>query len=266
MKWRLLIGFAWLAATLCASAQNQTNIDPRAERVLRSACDYLAEASHFSILAEVWREHVDDAGQKVQFGSTIDLRVKRPNRLHVEIHSSHNQRAFWYEGHTLTELDCKRNLFSTTKVPGTIDGALDAARDEFGIDLPLIDLAISEPYKNATAKVEKGTYFGLAPALGFECHHLAFTQNNVDWQVWIENGPQPLIRKFVITHKNEPGAPEFTALIKAWDLLNRIAESDFIFEPPAGCVKIEMRKSGALETNRQSSKTSETLPSPKQKS
>ena len=267
MKWTFVIGFAWMTATLCAAAedQNHTAIDPRAERILRSACDYLAEAPHFSIIAEVWREHVEDSGQKIQFTRTIDLRVKRPNRLHVEIHS-HTQRGFWYDGHTLTELDCKRNLFSTTKAPGTIDGALDMARDEFGIDLPLIDLAISDPFKNATAKVEKGTYYGRAPAMGFQCHHLAFTQDNVDWQIWIEDGPQPLIRKFVITHKNEPGASEFTALIKAWDMTNRIADSDFVFEPPAGCIKIEMRTSGSSEADLPTSKSSEPLISPKQKS
>src|SRR6266404_6678311 len=188
MKRTFQISFAMLATALCATAQNQShpNIDPRAERVLRSACDYLAEAPHFSIIAEVWRDHVEDSGQKVQFARTIDLRVKRPNRFHAEIHSPHTQRAFWYDGHVLTELDCKRNLFSTTKAPGTIDGALDVARDEFGIDLPLIDLAVSDPYRNVAAKVEKGTYYGLAPAMGFQCHHLAFTQDNVDWQIWIE--------------------------------------------------------------------------------
>ena len=102
--------------------------------------------------------------------------------------------------------------------------AVVAAHDE-GIDLPLIDLAMSDPYANATAKVEQGKYFGIATVLGVPCHHLAFTQENVDWQVWIEDGPQPLIRKFVITYKNEPGAPEFTALITHWNLTDRIAGS-----------------------------------------
>ena len=118
--------------------------------------------------------------------------------------------------------------------------AVAAAHDE-GIDLPLIDLAMSDPYANATAKVEQGKYFGIATVLGVPCHHLAFTQENVDWQVWIEDGPQPLIRKFVITHKNDPGAPEFTALITHWNLTDRIADSNFVFEQPKGVSKIEMR-------------------------
>src|SRR5262249_33215253 len=94
---------------------------------------------------------------------------------------------------------------------------------------------------SAMAKVQTARYFGLAPALGFTCHHLAFTQDNIDWQVWIQDGPQPVIRKFVITHKNEEGAPQFTALIREWNFTSRIADSSFVFYPPAGTTKIQMR-------------------------
>jgi len=76
------------------------------------------------------------------------------------------------------------------------------------------------------------------------CHHLAFTQDNLDWQVWIEDGPQPLIRKFVITQKNEPGAPEFTALIMHWNVSDRVDDSDFAFSPPKGAAKVEMQEAG----------------------
>ena len=126
-------------------------------------------------------------------------------------------------------------------MPATLDKAVDTAHDQLGVDLPLIDLAVSDPYKNATAKVSGGRYYGISLASGIPCHHLAFTQENVDWQVWIEDGPQPLIRKFVITYKNEPGAPEFTALITRWNLTDRIANSDFVFERPTGASKIAMQ-------------------------
>jgi len=265
MKWAVLLVCGLAAGLSCAGAQGQTNIDERADRVLRAACQYLAESPQFSLNAEIWLEHVDDSGQKIQFTRSMDLRVKRPNGLHVEIQSPHTQRAFWYNGQALTELDRKRNLFSTTAISGPVDNAIDKACDEFGIDLPLVDLAVSDPYKNATAKVQKGTYFGLSAAMGFQCHHLAFTQENVDWQVWIQDGPQPFIRKFVITHKNEPGAPEFTALIKQWDLANRIASSDFVFEPPAGAIKVDMLKNGP-DAHPHAGKAPEPLAAPKQKS
>jgi len=246
-------------------AQEKTNTAPQAERVLRAAGQYLAEAPFFSLSAEIWREHVTETGQKLQFSRTVTFEVKRPDRLHVEIRSPHSERGFWYQGKSLTILDRKRNLFSTVSVPGTLDAALDTAHDQFGIDLPRIDLAESDPYASATAKVLKASYYGLAPVLGVDCHHLAFAQENIDWQIWIQDGPQPLIRKLVIAHKNEEGAPEFTALITRWDLTARISDSDFVFEPPRGATKVEMRQDRAEGGEDHNSGSSTPLSNPKAK-
>ncbi|MGH7977539.1 MAG: DUF2092 domain-containing protein [Limisphaerales bacterium] len=241
MKHLFCIGFGLLLGTACGVAQEQTNISPRAESVLRSACDFLAKTRAFSFSGEIWREHVNDAGQKVQFSRTVEMDVKRPNGLRMEISSPFSTRGFWYDGKTLTILDQTHNWYSAAAMPSALDDAVDTARDKYGIDLPLIDLAVSDPYKDATAKVQTGRYYGISPVLGVPCHHLAFTQENVDWQIWIEKGPQPLIRKFVITYKNEPDAPEFAAFITHWNMTDRIADSDFIFTPPKGASKIEMR-------------------------
>jgi len=249
MKNLLLLSCGLLFVTGCAMAQPQTNVSPRAERELRSACEFLAKTHAFTVNAEIWREHVDEAGQKIQFSRTVTMDVKRPDGLRLEITSPNTARGFWYDGKTLTVLDRKHNLYGTTAMPATLDKTLDAAHDQFGIDLPLIDLAFSDPYKNATAKVVGGKYFGIAPVLGVPCHHLAFTQENVDWQIWIEDGPQPLIRKFVITQKNEPGTPEFTALLTHWNVSDRIADSDFDFVKPKGASEIEMRTSESTSGN-----------------
>ncbi len=236
-----------LACVLCCGAsgsaqQQQPNLAPRTREVLSDACKYLAQTPFFGITAEIWQEHVTDSGEKLQFTRVVDMEVKRPDRLHVVVESPRVNQQFWYNGDSLTILDGKRNLYSATSMPANLDAMLDTAHDQFGIDLPLIDLAISDPYSNAVARVQNGRYLGISQAMGFACHHLAFTQDNIDWQVWIQDGPQPLIRKFVITHKNEPGSPEFTALIRSWNLNDRIADSDFAFTPPRGATKIEMRK------------------------
>lgn len=241
MKRILIFVYGLLLGAGCASAQETTNVSPRAETVLRSACEFLTHTPAFSLSAEIWREHVNEAGEKVQFSRTVEMDVKRHDGLRLEITSPNTARGFWYDGKTLTVLDRKHNLYSTAAMPPTLDETLDRAHDQFGIDLPLIDLAVSDPYKNATARVQGGRYLGVSPVLGTLCHHLAFTQENVDWQVWVEDGPQPLIRKFVIVHKNDAGAPEFTALITRWNVTDRIADSDFTFERPTGASKIEMR-------------------------
>jgi len=245
MKRLLHISCGLLLGAWCAAAQDATTntaaISERAQRVLHSACEYLAHTPAFSFQAETCREHVEESGQKIQYSHNVEMDVRRPDGLRVEISSPLSARGFWYNGKTLTILDRKRNWFSVAPMPETIDQAADAARDNFGIDLPLIDLALSDPYENAVSKVQTGQYCGLATVLGETCHHVASTQDNVDWQVWGEDGPQPLIRKFVITYKNQPEEPEFTALITHWDVVDRIAGSTFVFEQPADALKIGMR-------------------------
>ena len=40
------------------------------------------------------------------------------------------------------------------------------------------------------------------------CHHLAFEQATIDWQLWIDAGKDPLPRKLVITYKTEDEVPQ----------------------------------------------------------
>ncbi len=241
MKRVLIIGWLLALGFCYQQASAQTNIAPRAREVLAGACKYLAQAPFFAITAEVWHEHVTQSGEKLQFTRAVNLEVRRPNRLHLDIESPHSARGFWYDGESLTVLDRKENCYSTTSMPETLDDMLDTAHDRFGIDLPLADLALSDPYQSAISRVQRGTYLGLSQALGFTCHHLAFTQDNIDWQVWIQDGPQPWIRKLVITHKNEPGAPQFTALLRNWDMTQRIADTNFAFMAPRGATRVDMR-------------------------
>jgi hypothetical protein len=73
---------------------------------------------------------------------------------------------------------------------------------------------------------------------GVKCDHYAFHQADVDWQVWIEQGPQPLPRKLVITTTTEKTQPQHVAVL-TWDLAPRLDESLFAFRPPATAQRIE---------------------------
>src|SRR5580692_400302 len=129
MKRLFFIGYGLLVAG-CATAQEQTNISQRAESVLHSACDFLAQAAAFSLSAEIWREHVDETGQKIQFSRAVEMDVKRPDGLRLEISSPLSGRGFWYDGKTLTILDRKHNWYGTADMPATLDKTVDLAHDQ----------------------------------------------------------------------------------------------------------------------------------------
>ena len=89
-------------------------------------------------------------------------------------------------------------------------------------------------------KITAGIHLGSVTVLGVPCEHLAFTLENVDWQIWIEQGARPVPRKIVITYKDEEGTPEYTAIFSNWDFQNKLSDFLFTFEPPPGATKISV--------------------------
>ena len=146
----------------------------------------------------------------------------------------------WYDGKTLSILSRQQNSYATTKAPGTIDEMMDYLFEEFGLEVPIADLLVSDPYNSATQRVRSGQYIGLHQVQGTKCHHLAFRQNNVDWQIWIEDGDNPLPRKLVITHKGLPGHPQFIAIFDKWNLSPKLSKDLFTFKVPEGAKRIEI--------------------------
>ena len=216
-----------------------SGIEPQAERILQAMSDYLKSASEFAFHADVAYDSVLADGQKLQFGGAADVFVRRPDRLHVEYRGDERMSRVVFDGQMATLCDLVTNVYSQTEVPPTLDAAVDHVFDKYGITVPIADLAYADPYQTLTESVETGSLVGEHIVRGTACQHLAFTQEAIDWQIWIEDGPQPLPRKLLITYKEEEGSPQYTAWLSRWDLRPRISDHYFHFNAPAGSDKIE---------------------------
>lgn len=233
-----LCGF-FVVGLVFAADTATSSISPEADQLLRAACANLAAAKAFSFKAEVWEDAVV-AGHKVATTKTVDAQVRRPDRVQIEVRSPQRSRGFWYDGKSLTLLDRVRNLYGSIAVPETIDKVLDAANDKYGITFPLEDLLVNDPYASASGAIKGGAYFGKVKILGTPCQHIAFSTDKVDWQLWIQDGANPLPRKLVITYKQEATAPQVTAIFSDWNLKNKLPDKTFVFTPPKGAAKIEI--------------------------
>ncbi|MGB7691049.1 MAG: DUF2092 domain-containing protein, partial [Pseudolabrys sp.] len=74
---------------------------------------------------------------------------------------------------------------------------------------------------------------------GVECDHLAFRNNDVDWQLWVEVGTQPIPRKYIITNKAVTGMPQYTLRIKDWKTDLQVAADAFAFKPPTDAKRVD---------------------------
>jgi hypothetical protein len=242
------------AAISVAATDEKPAVDSRSEGWLKRMGDYLGEAQFFSVSAEVWQDVQLSSGQRVQAGRTIDLQVRRPDRLRAEVHSTRRNRELVYDGSGITLFNRAENLYGTVHCSGSLDEAMDVASERFGIAMPLEDFIRSDPHKDLLEKVTSGVDIGPVNVMGVPCEHLAFTQDNIDWQVWIESGARPVPRKFTITYKDEPDSPQFTAIFSNWDFTTKLPDFVFKFEPLAGAVKIKVKEMKAEMQSHQTEK------------
>ena len=215
------------------------NIDPQADKLLRQMTDYLASLHNFKVRSSSVDEVVTNEGQKLQFVSSSDVSVERPNRMRSEQIGAKNGLAFWYDGKTMT-LECKADgTFATAPAPATIDDTIDKARKQFDIEAPGADLLYSKPYDILTEQVTSGRFVGRETIDGVPANHLAFVGEDVDWQIWIKDGAEPLPVRFVITSKKVKGSPQFTVQMTQWQPKAPADETTFAFKAPPGASQVK---------------------------
>lgn len=241
-----LAGWRWLALAILlavslttAPAFSADDIDPEADRILKSMSSYLAGAKAFSMNADIDFEVVTLNGQKLQLSSYATTVLERPSKFHIRRRGMIADAEFIFDGKTLTLHGKTRNVYAQLEVPGTIDDAIRAYELETGLPAPGADLLFADPYAVLSSGVVNSTYLGTAYVNGTECHHLAFREDKVDWQLWVKTGDEPLPMKYVITTKWHTAAPQYEIRLRDWTLGPKIDDKQFAFSIPDGARKLE---------------------------
>jgi predicted solute-binding protein len=96
--------------------------------------------------------------------------------------------------------------------------------------------------------IKSATDIGPSAVEGTDCEHYAFRQEGLDWQIWIQQGPNPLPRKLVLTTLTDDARPQYSAVM-TWDLAPAYNDQAFVFSPPKGSQKIVFACSDAKARN-----------------
>ena len=209
-------------------------------KVLQAMTEYLGKQKQLTLVARVTSDEVLDSGLKLQLSSQRTIKVSRPtNQVSAEMRGDKLNKSVLYDGKTLTFLDRSQMLYGVLSMPETIDEMLESLSKNYGMTLPLSDLFYTDAYKPLTENVQSGQYVGLHKAGDVACHHLAFTQDVIDWEIWIQAGEKPVPRKLVITYKSQPGTPRFAVDMLNWNM-SSISASAFDLKVPSNAARIEV--------------------------
>lgn len=232
-----IIGTSMLTPKL-ANAQDNA-VEPEAQQILRKMSDYLSSLKEFTFQGDITNDAILFSGQKLQNSGTIDVSIRRPNRFYLTRKGNIVDQAFYYDGKTLTLFGKKVNFYASIAALPTIEETLNRAHEEVGLIAPGADIIYQNTYDVLMEDVESGFYSGLSTIQGVECHHLAFRNREVDWQIWIENDDTPLPCKYLITSKWTRGEPQFSVVYFNWNTAAKLKDELFVFTPPEGAEKID---------------------------
>jgi len=217
---------------------SRTRVDPQAIAALERMGAFLRAQHSMTVTAEMTTDEVLDSGQKVQRSGVATLKVSRPDRLRADVVSDRRNEQLFYDGKTFTIYQPALGYYGSFNAPPTLAQLVNEAEERYGIDMPLADLFSWGTSQSPAANLEGAINVGTSVVQGVKCDHYAFHQADVDWELCIEQGAQPLPRKLVITTTTEKTQPQHVAVL-TWNLSPRLDESLFRFTPPATAHRID---------------------------
>jgi hypothetical protein len=210
--------------------------DGDARKILKSMSDFMAGQKASSLTFDSDIEVITTDLQKIQFTSSGQLQMVRPDKLHARRTGGYKDIEIVFDGKTLTINNKDGNSFAQVDANGSIDQLVDLLREKYGVVAPGADLLFSDVFKIMIEDVIDAKHIGRGVIDGVECEHLAFRTPQTDWQIWVEVGARPIPRKYVITSKTVAGAPQYTLRIKEWR--TDVPADAFVFKPPQGAKKM----------------------------
>jgi hypothetical protein len=201
--------------------------------------DFLAATKQFGVTAEVGYDIVQEWGQKIEFGETRVVTIRRPDRFRMETTNRDGTKSgAVFDGKQIAIFDFGDKVYATAAKAGTTEEALAYVVNDLGIQLPMASFVSSrlgqmvKEWANDVAYVETSTIAGVA------CDHVALRGDWEDVQMWIAQGERPLLQRLVITYTRAEGKPQFWAQFRDWNLSPAADDSVFSFTPPAGLGRI----------------------------
>jgi hypothetical protein len=238
-------GITGAAPTTILAAEPATQQKPEISAEASAALQRMGEtlrAQQFSFQAQTIRVYAGPKSEPLHIFHTLDVTVSRPNRLLVSRNGDDGPGKLVYDGKTLMIYMGDANKYASIPVPGTIEGMMKEAMGRLGVDFPLADFLTDAPSKSFLSGVTEGEVVNTVAIDGVPCLHMFFLQPpGIELELWLEKNDQSLPRRLIVTYRSLPGQPNFIATFSGWNFSIHPADADFVFQPPAGAVRVALK-------------------------
>ena len=227
---------------LSSIALGQPNIDPEADRILKSVQSYMSGLNSLLIQAELTDESVYDDAHKLQFGGTLELGMRSSGQFFAVNHTTLENRRMYVADGTFTVFDEDVNVYVQAPASGSLREVFARLHAKHGISAPGGELFSGNAYELLVQNASKVIYVGVSNINGTACNHVAGILQDMDWQLWVRKEGDPELCKYLVTDRDIPMAPQFSITFTKWQANAAISDQQFKFQAPADAEAIEFVK------------------------
>jgi len=244
-----------VAGSTLAARQDGDGIDPKAERILQEASDFLRHLASFELTITVNLD-LQTEGMRQQMTSGYRTAMERPNRLAIVQEHGFMGTTIVCDGAKLyTLLGDGENQYTVDDAPDAMGAIASRVQDMAMGDMTdgtvLGAMLMADDMKQwLLADVSTLEYVDREDLDGVSCHRLKLSDSNA-WQLWVQTGEHPVPRKIVADlskmYEDIWGAmpdargitAELTVRFDDWRLNVDLPAERFAFVAPEGAVEVE---------------------------
>jgi len=248
---KLWITVSALVVVLSGSVIGQTEpvttsapkIDPEADKVLRAMSEQLVRCKSFRVDVDIVSSYKlpGDSGEEA---ASYRVGMERPNRFAAWLTSGQGA-TLVCDGKDLYVYWDRLAAYKVEGAPPTVrELHLDDKTVGDGSLLGLLGMLVtSDPYVGIMGGVRETRYLGVEEIDGDACSRVHGSQDDMEWDIWIQSGEQAVIRKLDIDLTKGRPVDGYeggvTATFDGWGLDRDLPAAAFTFVAPEGAVKVD---------------------------
>lgn len=225
-------------AASSAYSANKTDLEPVALNALKTMSSQLQAATSFSFTARISREEPGTNGQMLDFMKTVRIEVQRPSRMRLETIGGRSDVDLWCDGKTVTLMPASGKFYTTLAAGPTLDATLEMLKSKAQNHTPLLPFLLADPYARLSDGLHTANEVGVVNDGNDQLLHLAFTEPDADWQLWLTGPNQVLPRRMAVIFKKIAGQPRLSVEFSDWNLNAEIPADAFTFLKPQGATPV----------------------------
>jgi len=243
LKLTPVVSLTLLCAAMAGPLRAEDKLDKKVVELCKKVGDLYKNAKTLHTEGTIATK-IDNNGQKRETTVTAVYEFERPHRLSLKTQVNGDAKKgpdFISDGKTLTVYRKAIQQYIQEDAPKDVSGlgakVLPIGPPTTGILFP--NILNDDPADSLLQGVNSCSYVGMDKVDGTPAHHMKFSQDQFDWEMWVASEGKPFVLRMKQSVDGGNGKATSTETYKNWTVDAPAPKDAFTFSPPKGATKVE---------------------------